>query len=198
MAWPNGTPKYDLHRHFGGSISPATVAKLLGHKVELSEVAHRMMCTGPSRTFKDFLDKFNILNEITWTEKAIELSIFQVVEDLSADMIDYAEISFSIDKYMADKRWNRPELIKYVSDVFKSACSKWNTSVGLILSLRMEAPREHQLVNASLINRSDVADRLAGIDIVGDESKFDTKFYRPIFKDWRAGLFSTVRCAVRR
>lgn len=186
MAWLNGDQKIDLHRHFGGCISPETISTLLDHKLSVEEITDAIVCRLPCQDFKSFLSKFDILNEISWTEKAIELSIDQVVRDQAADNIDYAEISFSIDKYTNGDKWTKPELIKYVNDVFVSSCKRWNTKVGLILSLRMESCRRQQLVNASLVNRSDIVDILSGLDIVGDESCFDAKFYSPIFKQWRS------------
>ena len=36
-----------------------------------------------------------------------------------------------------------------------------------------------------MIDNPDVADRLIGLDLVGDEEQFDYKFYQPIFKEWK-------------
>lgn len=186
MAWPCGMDKYDLHRHFGGCVSVETVAKLLGGQHTEESVRRQMVCTGRERSFRDFLARFDILNQIDWTEGAIATSIDQIVRDQAADGIEYSEISFSIDKYMTGRaKWTRPELIELISDVFRDACRRWRTHVNLILSLRMEATRASQLVNAALVRRHDVIGCLGGIDIVGDESKFDTRFYAPIFRDWR-------------
>lgn len=190
MPWEDGTAKYDLHRHFGGSISCATVHGLLaaqGEQITLAEVTMAMVCTGTEYSFSRFLSKFNILNRIRWSEAAISTSIDQVVADQAANDIDYSELSFSIDKYMDNHvKWTRPELIKFISDVFIDACARHRTKVNLILSLRMESDRDRQRVNAALVHRSDVVERLGGIDIVGDEDKFDADFYAPIFRDWRA------------
>ncbi len=186
MAWSCGTPKYDLHRHFGGCISTATITKLLGDRYTPDEVTQLMVCDPSERNFTAFLNKFEILNEVHWTEDAIVESIKQVVRDQAHEQIDYSEISFSIDKYLDhSEKWTRPELIRFISDVFNDACSAHNTKVELILSLRMEATRSRQLINAALVNRTDVIERLAGIDIVGNERYFDTRFYKPIFNNWR-------------
>lgn len=188
MVWAGGTQKNDLHKHFGGSITPETVHGLLADQNHtLETIKERMLCTTPVATFPEFLAKFDILNEVKWTEKALETCIEQVVRRQADDDVDYSEISFSLDKYMDNHvKWTRPELIKFAYDVFKTACNKYNTEVSIILSLRMEANRDKQLINASLINRSDVAELIGGIDLVGDESKLHTDFYAPICKDWRS------------
>lgn len=190
MPWNDGTLKFDLHRHFGGCISSKTVHTILvdqGHEPSIAEIVSSMRFNGKERGFKEFLAKFDVLNKIVWNEKAIEQSIEQVVRDQALEGVDYSEMSFSIDKYVNESsKWTRAEIIKYVYDVFTSKCERYNTTVNLILSLKMESVKSQQLVNGALVRRTDVVERLGGIDIVGDERYFDVRFYEPIFRDWRA------------
>lgn len=191
--WGNGKLKFDLHRHFGGSISPATVYDLLqskGHTAHLvhdrGQVADAMVCTRPATNFLEFLSKFELLNHVVWDEEAIATSVRQVVKDQADDAIDYSEITLSIEKYVNTwMPWTRAEVIKFIRAMFNEYCTTYGTSVSLTLSLKMEGDRRAQRELSKLLDRSDVADCLGGIDIVGDERFFSTDFYAPLFRDWR-------------
>lgn len=186
MEWPESIPRYDLHKHFGGSIRPATVAKLLGRPNDVEAIAKLMVCKTPVNNFSEFLERFNVLNEVRWTEQAIAESIEQVVKDQANDKVAYSEISFSINKYLHNHiKWTRAEIVKFISGVFNDACGRHNTIVKLILSLRMESDRDSQRNNAKLIDDCTIVDAIDGIDIVGDERKFNVDLYQPIYHNWR-------------
>ncbi len=110
--------------------------------------------------------------------------------------VDYAEISISIDKYVQTGKWTRVEIIKLLHDAYRNACEnhigQGKTDVKLLLSLRMEANRNTQKINAAMLNHPVVYDCLAGVDIVGDEACFSTAFYTPIFRDWQKAGKITV------
>lgn len=193
MPWDDNIPKFDLHKHFGGSISCETVLELLqAHRQtkdiakNINEVRQRMECKSPVATFKDFLDKFTILNNIIWDENAILKSIEQVVKDQAAEKIDYSEISLSIDKYVDTYLWTKVEVIKFIKEAFDVYSKKYGTVCSVILSLKMEGDRDTQTDNARLLNKSSVVDCLGGIDIVGDEQHFSCDFYAPLFKEWQS------------
>ena len=100
--------KCELHRHMGGSISPSTVAaiilrthkKVITSSRSLHDVARRMVCDTSDIGFAAFLKKFTILNEVSWPDWAVELSIAQICDDIKNEGIRYSEISFSIGKYV--------------------------------------------------------------------------------------------------
>lgn len=198
--WSDNTPKFDLHRHLGGCLKPETVHYLLTSKRHterlawsLEQVRESMVCRAPVNTFKEFLDKFELLNHVVWDEEAVATSIRQVVKDIADDEIDYCEMSLSIEKYHNTwMRWTRAELVRFIRAMFDEYCREYGTRVSLILSLKMEGDRATQRTCAKLLDRSDVADCLGGIDIVGDERFFSTDFYAPLFREWKSAGKVTV------
>lgn len=134
------------------------------------------------RDFHRFLDKFRILDEIKWNERLVAESIHSVCDGLRREGVDYALLDFSINKYM-EIGWTHKEAIWYIHEVFRQARPG---GVGLVLSLKYESSRPIQRQYAKLIEDPDVASRLVGIDLVGDEAYFDAPFYKALFKDWIA------------
>jgi adenosine deaminase len=179
--------KVDTHRHLGGSCPVSFVwdaIKKLGltHLAE-SEAEVRSQMTflpGESGGFHRFLDKFKILDEIPWTPELIGNSIKAVCDELATEGTDYALMDFSINKYMKIG-WHKREAIEFIHGMFE----KYRPGgVGLVLSLKYESMRASQRQYAKLIEHPDVAGRLVGLDLVGDETYFDADFYAPLFEDW--------------
>lgn len=136
------------------------------------------------RDFHRFLDKFKILEQITWTPKLIALSIQQVCQDIIDEGIDYCWMDLSINKYMSHlKEWHKRDVIRFIKQAFDAFAPD---RVGLILSIKYESSRTGQRQYAALIDEPGVADDLVGIDLVGDESYFDPHFYAPLFKNWKS------------
>jgi adenosine deaminase len=181
--------KIDSHRHLGGCVPVSfvwdTINRLgLKHLAESEEDVRCQMtfCPDEPRNFHRFLDKFRILDEITWTEDLIDKSIQAIAVDLANEGVDYAWMDFSINKYMGIG-WHKREAIRFIHDAFQRYRPG---GVGLILSLKYESMRASQRQYAKLIEHEDVAKYLIGIDLVGDEGYFDDEFYKPIFRDWNA------------
>jgi adenosine deaminase len=180
--------KIDLHRHMGGCIPPEIVYNILvqeGSDACLKDIKKQMQYSeGEKYDFKAFLKKFEILNKIKWTEEHIDLTIDRIVWDLISEGIDYSEIHFSVNKYLNHLNWTPEEAVEFIYERFKEKCEKWDIKIGLVLALKYEAPKELQLRHAMIINDPKVWEMVVGIDLVGDEEYFDSKFYESIFKEW--------------
>lgn len=181
--------KIDPHLHLGGTTSISFVWEIiqkhgLKHLAESEEdVRSQMMfCEGEQRNFHRFLDKFKILDEITWTPEIIDESIKSISDALVEQKIDYVWLDFSINKYMS-VGWHKHEAIQFIYDAFQRHRPG---GVGLILSLKYESMRASQRQYAKLIEHETAAKCLIGLDLVGDEAYFDAGFYEPLFQDWNA------------
>lgn len=193
MPWSDGLPKCELHRHLGGAIQAETIWKIIKRQGlldvadSLDGVKKLLICNGDDISFEAFLAKFEILNKIKWDEAAIIETTTSACELIKLEDIDYVEMSFSIDKYLQhNRRWSRHDVIRLIYDIIKAFNSIYETRINLILSLKMESNKETQILNAAVIEQSATADRLCGLDIVGDEKAMDCDFYVGLFKNWRS------------
>tara|TARA_R110000751_G_scaffold41702_6_gene97611 strand:- start:3538 stop:4503 length:966 start_codon:yes stop_codon:yes gene_type:complete len=181
--------RIDTHRHLGGCVPPHWVWQqvqengwtFLGSSYQ--QVYDAMTFTSDEEPdFIRFLSKFTILDNIVWTEELIDSSIKAICDGFKADNLDFVWLDFSINKYLSFLDLHKKELVQLIYDSFQKY---YPNKVGLILSLKYESLKSSQAQYADLINDPDVVDLFFGIDLVGDESFFDYKFYQPLLKNWR-------------
>lgn len=186
-------PVIDLHRHMGGAISPHTVWKIIKsdpHLANLSPSLERlyelMTFRGDTEyNFHRFLAKFRILDNIRWTEDFIDMTIEQVVKDLSSEGIEYCELRFSINKYLAYIDWDQHEATLFFLDRLNYWANVYKVNIGPVLSIKYESPKQESRSMSKLINHWRIAEMLVGIDTVGNESMFDHRFLMEIYRFWR-------------
>lgn len=189
------TEKIDLHRHLGGSIRPETVWKIIQMQPDLRSLAssvdelYDIMTFRNDKNFKfqNFLEKFNVLNHITWDEEAINLTIKQVVEDIAQEDISYCELRFSISKYLSHLSWDEQEACLFVLDRIAHWGHLYDVEIGPVLSIKYESPKIEAKRMSKLINHWRIAEQLVGLDFVGDEAFFNSKidYIAGIYRYWR-------------
>lgn len=181
-------PRADIHRHFSGCLAADIVHRLLAQQCDyfpIDDIRKMITFSGDDPyDFNYFLSKFQIFNRIRWTEYAIIDSIQYVIDGLVKEQIHYAEIQFSIGKYLSSGKWTPAEVIGFVGNVFNELSQKAGVKVGLLLSLRYDSDRSKQMQVASIIE--DVkSEYLCGISLVGDEAYFDPAFYSKLLRPWK-------------
>jgi adenosine deaminase len=183
------TAKIDTHRHLGGSIPTTFIWQIIQdfHLTYLAEslldVERQMTFSdGEQRGFHRFLNKFRILDEITWTEKLIDASVQAICDGLRAENIAYCWLDFSVNKYM-HIGWHKKQAIKFIYDAFQQ---HYPDRVGLVLSLKYESLHANQRQYAALIDDSEIGDYLIGLDLVGDEDQIDCSLHSTILRQWAA------------
>lgn len=184
-------PLFDLHLHLGGAIPVETVWHILHDEgrvsITLEELRNSMTYATDSGPywFDKFLRKFDILNGIHWNENNINQTIEDVVCATAKQGIKYAEIRFSINKYIQYLRMSPSELTVFICDSLRASGRKCDVNIAPILSIKYESSRDSQAAIMNLIDDPAVCDSLVGIDLVGDEAFFDPHFYAPFFKQWK-------------
>lgn len=183
---------HELHRHVGGSISANTVWNILqlqkkhNHYKSLEHVIQKLtFCDGDEYDFQVFLRKFDILDTIAWDAQAISIAFEQICRDVYLEGIKYCELKLTINKYVQHTNWTDEAVIKFIYDKVQEQKKKYGIEIVLVLCLKYESDRHRQKEIANLINNPEIADKLVGIDLVGNEEFFDVDFYESIFDDWR-------------
>jgi adenosine deaminase len=147
-------------------------------------MSKRRFASGEQYGFYEFLSKFKILETIHWDERAIGIAINQVCWDMAREGLDYVELKFTVDKYMRFMDWTPQKAIKLIHHFVEQESQFDRVKVGLVLSIKYETDKALQKKIAAIIDDSDVADLVVGIDLVGDEAKFDPDFFVPLLKPW--------------
>lgn len=175
----------DTHRHLGGSISAKCIWNILQENnskhsaSSYDEVLQEMTFTDDKYNFNNFLNKFRILDEIEWTEKLIDISIADISKQIEEERINYCWLDFSINKYM-NIGWHKWQAVQFIYERFQHYIP---SKIGLILSLKYESAKQNQRQYSQLIDI--ISDYVIGVDLVGDETFYDSTFYREILSPWK-------------
>ena len=99
-AWVRALPKAELHLHLSGSVRPATAVRLArarGLFAGLSDaaIAARMVAPPRCRDQAELLDAFAVPVTVLQDAEALSVTAAELVEDLVADGVRYAEIRFA-------------------------------------------------------------------------------------------------------
>lgn len=183
----------DLHRHAGGAISPETIWKLIQADPHLANLAPSVERLYELMTFKGdtefnfhrFLAKFRILDNIRWTEDSIDITIEQIVRDIWAEGIEYCELRFSVNKYLSYIDWDQFEACLFFLERLEHWSNTYKVNIGPVLAIKYESPKQEARSMSKLINHWRIAQRIVGIDSVGNESMFDHRFLMEVYRFWR-------------
>lgn len=86
-------PKVELHAHLNGSISSATMKKLMAQKPHLQiQNGMTMIDKGQKRTLEECFQMFRIIHQITDTAEDILLVTKDVIKEFAADGVKYLEL----------------------------------------------------------------------------------------------------------
>ena len=93
-----GLPKAELHQHLDGSMRPETaveLARAAGMRLELDEAKRRMIGPERCRDQAHLLEFFDLPIRLLQTADALERVTLELIEDLAADGVRYAEIRWA-------------------------------------------------------------------------------------------------------
>ena len=184
---PYAIPLYDNHSHLGGSIEPEIVAAMLAKhgssKIRIGKVRKSMTYQGKKPdNFAEFIRKFEMLNQVKWTEEDIYDSAHQVVSKIDIDGVQGSELRFSLGKYRESLKMDDIEIIRLIKNAFDDASKYFNVKINLVLSFRHGASTDDLKIARRI---EEYADCVVGIDVSGDEKNFDLKKFSPIYKMWK-------------
>jgi hypothetical protein len=173
--------RVDCHVHFGGIIRSETVAACLGE--DLNDV-RRQMVMDPERdelTLARFLDKFRILNRITWTVPLIEHSLQDLHHFLDDNRIEFCILRLSLEKYAKHLGVTIVQVGKLITDFLRDH-EHVRDRLALLLSVKYESDPEH--LSYYRDHAAELQELFDGIDLVGDESLFAEDIHMPLVRDW--------------
>lgn len=196
MINPN-LPFIDLHRHLDGSTRLETILDL-GRKHNLllpawdvESLRPHVQVTDPQPGVMAFLEKYKWLIAVLVDYDACRRVAYENVEDLLREQIDYAELRFS-PWFMAEGNGLDPQgVVEAVVDGVEAGVRDFGVPVQLIGILsRTYGP---EIGNRELQSLLAYKDRLAAVDLAGDEARFPARLFVDHFNKVRdAGLRVTV------
>ena len=166
-------PKIELHLHLDGSVSLDLLERWSG--LSMDEVIKKAV-SNKDGNLKNYLERFNFINEYLQTKKSLELSSFMLATELEKENVVYAEIRFA--PLLHTKKGLTPEEV--VESVLEGI-SNSRIKINLILCMMRGAPREDNHKVIELANKY-LGHGVVAVDLAGDEEHVPFKDAEYFFK----------------
>lgn len=173
-----GLPKIELHLHLDCSLSFAVARQL---DPDLDEATFRRHFIAPAKcsNLAEYLQYVKAALNLLQTEKALRLATADLLAQLRADNVIYAEIRFA--PLLHTRQGLTPErVVEIVSEVLAGQSTEEEIPVRLILCTLRHFDREQGLKTAGLAAASRSLG-VVGIDLAGDEAGFPLAPHVPAF-----------------
>ncbi len=188
-------PKIDLHRHLEGSLRLSSLFEI-AQTYDLDLPAGRLDDLRPyvqigadDHTFRNFLDKFNVLRRFYQSPEIIRRLTYEAVEDAARDNVRYLELRFTPPALAKSRNYPLDEVTEWVIAAVDQACHDHPGILAqLIVSLNRHEPVElAEQVTQIAIDRQQRG--IVGLDLAGDEVNYSAEPFRGVFRAARqAGL----------
>lgn len=191
-------PKIDLHRHLEGSLRLETlleIARKYNLKVpssDLETLRPFVQVTNDPATHEAFLGKFEVLRHFYRSPEMIQRLVYEAVADAAEDNVKYLELRFSPQALSRVRGFSMADAADWVIDSVAQAEADYDIQVGLIVTLVRHDPVS-QATQVAEIAFERFGKGIVGLDLAGDEVKFPSRPFTPLFKEAKqVGLGITV------
>jgi adenosine deaminase len=181
-------PKVDLHRHLEGAVRLATLLDLAradGLSVPREEASLRaqvQVLPHDPLTWSNFLAKFDTLRLFFRSPEVIGRVVREVIEDLAADRIVYAELRFTPAALAAARGFVLEEVMDWVLAAGEEAMQATGVRVGWVASVNRHEP----VLLAERVGRAAAERRgrgIVGLDLAGNEVDFASEPFAGVFRE---------------
>jgi adenosine deaminase len=183
-------PKAELHQHLDGSLRPATAVELardVGMALDLEEARRRMVGPERCRDQAQLLEYFDLPIALLQTAEALERAAAELVEDLAADGIRYAEVRWAPRLHL-ERGLSVARVIEAVTTGVARGTARLGPTAPLV-TLITTAMRSHPpAANAELARTAaEAGPPVVGFDLAGPEAAWPAPPHAVAFVAAREG-----------
>lgn len=184
-----GYPKVELHTHIDCSLS-YHAARFLSPTLRLKEFREDFVAPPNCHNLAAFLKCIDPAIALMQTTTALTLSTDDLIDQLAAENVRYAEIRFA--PLLHTRQGLQPELItETVLEAVRSASETYGVQIGLILCTLRHYTEEQSLETAALVKR--YADSgVVALDLAADEAGFPIDAHVAAFQSVRAAGLNAI------
>lgn len=189
-------PKAELHQHLDGSVRPETAVELgaeIGIQLTLEDARRRMVAPKRCADQAELLTYFDLPIAVLQTAEALERVTAEVIDDLAADGITYAEIRWGPRLHL-ERGLSVPAVLEAVARGIAGRAALVGPRMPLI-GLIVTAMRSHPpAANVELARiAGEFGHPIVGFDLAGPEAAFPSAPHALAFVTAReAGLEVTA------
>jgi adenosine deaminase len=178
-------PKIDLHRHLDGSVRVETVRDAATKHnftlptTDLRKLKRLVQVSPECSSLTEFLKAFEFFYDFLKYPDVVERIAFESCEDARKENIRYLELRFA-PPLQATKNFSEEEVVRCAISGVKEGMKKFGIKVGLILCVYRSLSEEQNWATVKLAEKY-FGDGVVGIDLAGDESRYDVNLYKKFF-----------------
>ena len=171
-------PKIELHLHLDCSLSYEAVSAI---DPAFTPPRYAREIVAPPRVddLADYLARTRVSVALLQTERALRVAVSDLLQQLAADGVIYAEIRFA-PLLHTDQGLSPENVVRIVVDEADHACARTGVDTRLILCTLRHFSEEQDMVTARLIERFR-GSRVVALDLAGDEAGFPLDAHVPAF-----------------
>ncbi|HEX6654919.1 MAG TPA: adenosine deaminase [Candidatus Limnocylindria bacterium] len=178
-------PKAELHQHLDGAVRPATAVELaagIGMSLDLAQARRRMVAPPRCRDQAELLTYFDLPIALLQTTDALRRTAAELVEDLAADGVRYAEIRWAPRLHL-----EQGLSVTGVIDAVAAGIAQGMTTMGAaapLVVLIVTAMRSHPpSANVELARTAAAFGRpVVGFDLAGPEAAYPAPPHAAAFR----------------
>ena len=178
-------PKAELHQHLDGAVRPATAVELaagIGMNLDLDQARQRMVAPPHCRDQAELLTYFDLPIALLQTTDALRRAAAELVEDLAADGVRYAEVRWAPRLHL-EQGLSITGVIEAVATGIGQGMTTMGASAPLVV-LIVTAMRSHPPgANVELARAAAAFGRpVVGFDLAGPEAAYPAPPHAAAFR----------------
>lgn len=175
----------DLHLHLDGSLPVSTVIKLatlqnIPLPSEDEKTLKTYLAVSPmAESLNDYLKCFDLPLTLLQSREAVELSVYELIQELTKQGIVYSEIRFAPQLHTKNG-CKQNEIIEAAIKGLKKAEKEFSTKSNLILCT-MRGGSERDNLETVRLAAEYLNSGVCAVDLAGAEALYKTEIYRNVF-----------------
>ncbi|MBL7738297.1 MAG: adenosine deaminase [Chitinophagaceae bacterium] len=172
-------PKIELHLHLDCSLS-YNVVKQLNPAISYEEYRASFVAPPKCTDLADYISRAVKGFELMQTKEQLRLVTLDLIEQLKADNVIYAEIRFAPLLHIA-KGLTPAEVVHSVNEAVTEGMKQYDTEVRIILCTLRHFSEEQSMETVRLVEQFK-GSHVVGFDIAGDEAGFPIRNHEKAFQ----------------